>query len=85
VRLQDWVEGEGSDQSRHRCLVRWVIKRRIQDRNLVHQWLNGYTDDAGRHKKGWNEMHVGSILERDVRIQWGRGNRGNYGDWRENE
>jgi hypothetical protein len=67
----------------HRCLVRWVIRRRVQDRVATHKWLQGHTDNTGKHHKGWNEMHPGSRLEQDVRDQWLLGNRGEIGDWRE--
>ena len=60
-------EGQGEDEHRHRCLVRHVIRMRMQDRQRAHAWLNGGTDATGRNHKGWNELHPGSILERDVR------------------
>lgn len=75
-------EGEGDDELRHRCLVRWVIKRRIQDRDAAYRWLKGYVDDAGRYHKGWNELHPWSKLEQDVREQWAKGNCGTNGEWR---
>ena len=64
-KFKNWKEGEGEDQDRHRHLVRWVIRRRIKDRDQTHKWL-----------EGWNEKHPGSILERDVIDQWAKGNRG---------
>ena len=63
--LADWVEGEGTDQSRHRHLVRFVIRMRLRDRNHAHEWI-----------KKWNLLHPGSRLESDVVEQWIRGNRG---------
>ena len=75
-------EGEGADEHRHRCLVRWVIKKRIEDRDAAYRWLNGYHDNTGKHHKGWNELHPNSRLERDVRDQWAKGNRGNDGEWK---
>ena len=54
----------------------------MQDRQRAHAWLNGGTDATGRSHKGWNELHPGSILERDVRDQWSKGNRGKDGDWK---
>ena len=66
----------------HRCLVRWVIQRRIQDRDAAHRWLHGHTDRVGRNHKGWNELHPESRLEQDVRDQWIKGNRGNKGEWK---
>ena len=67
---------------RHRCLVRWVIKLRIQDRNHAHRWLNGYHDDRGRFVKGWNDLHPESRLKQDVVDQWNKGNRGDEGEWK---
>jgi len=64
-------EGEGVDQHRHRCLVRWVIKKRIEDRASALEWL-----------RGWEGAHPGSVLGRDVLEQWARGNRGAAGEWR---
>lgn len=81
-KYRNWKEGEGEDEHRHRCLVRWVIQKRIQDRDGAHRWLKGYFDDTGRYIKGWNDLHPQSRLEQDVREQWNRGNRGNYGEWK---
>lgn len=66
----------------HRCLVRWVIKMRIKDRDGAYRWLRGYSDSTGRWKKGWNDLHPKSTLEDDVRDQWNKGNRGEHGDWK---
>ena len=66
----------------HRCLVRWVIKMRIKDRDGAYRWLRGYSDSTGRWKKGWNDLHPESTLEKDVRDQWNKGNRGEHGDWK---
>jgi hypothetical protein len=65
-------EGEGADERRHRCLVRWVIRRRLEDRDAAHQWL-----------ERWGRLHPRSRLARDVREQWERGNRGADGEWRD--
>jgi hypothetical protein len=70
-KYKNWKEGEGEDQDRHRHLVRWVIRRRIEDRDRAHKWL-----------QEWNEKHSGSILERDVVEQWKKGNRGQQGEWK---
>ena len=66
----------------YRCLVRWVIKTRTQDRDSAHRWFTGYRDDMGKWHKGWNDLHPESNLEQDVREQWAKGNRGNYGEWK---
>lgn len=70
-KLLSWKEGEGEDQARHRSLVAWVIRMRLNDRDKAVRWL-----------KGWNDKHPGSILERDVLSQWHKGNRGQPGDWK---
>ena len=66
----------------YRCLVREVIKMRVKDRDGAYRWLRGYSDNTGRWKKGWNELHPESKLEDDVRDQWSKGNRGNEGEWK---
>ena len=84
--LATWIlneEGQADDEHRHRCLVRWLIKKRLQNRDDAHVWLNGYADDRGRHQKGWNELHPQSSLEADVRIEWSLGNRGEPNEWRQ--
>ena len=75
-------EGEGEDEHRHRCLVRHVITMRIENRDSAHRWLHGYSDESGKYRKGWNELHPKSRLEEDVRDQWAKGNRGNKGEWK---
>lgn len=79
------IEGEGADEHRHRCLVREVIRRRVQDRGAAHRFLYGYRDDAGKYHKGWNEIHPKSRLDQDVRLEWSLGNRGEDGDWRQDK
>ena len=66
----------GDDEHRHRCLVRWLIKKRMNNRDAAHKWLYGYTDENGKFRKGWNGLHTDSILERDSIDQFNRGNRG---------
>lgn len=56
----------------YQCLVRDVIKKRIKDRNIAHDFLNG-----------WEEKHKNSTLREDVMNQWLKGNRGNMGEWYE--
>jgi len=83
--LATWIlneEGQADDEHRHRCLVRWLIKKRIQNRDDAYIWLNGEVDDRGRHQKGWNELHPKSRLEADVREQWTKGNQGTEGEWK---
>lgn len=76
------TEGVGDDEERHRCLVRWVIRKRIEDRDGAHRWLRGYVDSNGRRHKGWNDLHPKSRLEEDVLRQWSLGNKGKEGDWK---
>ena len=65
-------EGEGGDTYRHQCLVRWVIRKRINDRQGAFEWL-----------EKWDQMHKGSRLRKDVYDQWKWGNRGEHPDWRD--
>ena len=62
---------------KHECLVRWLIKYRMKNREAAYLWLKG--DGI---KKGFMQMHPGSTLEQDVKGQWAKGNRGKEGDWR---
>ena len=62
----DW-----SEEYRHQCLVRYVIKMRRTDRKAALAFLNR-----------WEQKHNNTKLEDDVRIQWSRGNRGVHNDWR---
>jgi hypothetical protein len=55
---------------------------RLKNRDSAYRWLNGYVDELGRRKKGWNELHPKSRLEADVRDQWAKGNRGTEGEWK---
>jgi hypothetical protein len=56
---------------KHQCLVRWLIQYRIKDKAAAHLWLEAF--------KKTNPM---STLERDVKYQWSKGNRGKKGDWK---
>ena len=56
-------------KDRHQCLVRWVILRRIQDRDAAHAFLFK-----------WEEKHKDS-LRQDVTDQWNKGNRGRDDEW----
>ena len=55
---------------------------RMIDRQQAYVWLNGGIDKTGKRFKGWNELHPESILERDIREQWAKGNRGEDGEWK---
>lgn len=56
-----------SSEYLHQCLVRWVIRYRIENRQAAIEWLNKRKDPE---------------LADQVREQWAKGNRGNWGDWR---
>ena len=63
-----------SEEYRHQCEVRTVIRWRREDRNKAHEYL-----EAVKKKR---KEEAGQHLERDVRDQWSKGNRGAEGDWR---
>lgn len=65
-------EGQGPDEFRHKCAVRYVINMRKEDRTKAMRFLNN-----------WEEKHPGSRLRNDVTVQWAKGNRGHEGDWRD--
>ena len=72
MRLRDvFKEGEGDDEHRHRCLVRWLIQVRLQDRDKAKQWI-----------QEWQQKHEESKLQQDVLEQWNKGNRGEQGCWK---
>jgi hypothetical protein len=54
----------------------------VTDREKAHGFLYGWTDESGNYIRGWNERRPKSILERDIRDQWKKGNRGENGDWK---
>jgi hypothetical protein len=60
-----------SDEYRHQCLVRYVIRWRIKNRKEALKFLND-----------WEKRHKDKRLDEDVRRQWFRGNRGKHNDWR---
>ena len=63
-----------SEQHRHRCEVRQVLKWRTQDRNKAIEYLS-----IVRNKRG---DRVAQLLEKDCREQWKLGNRGLNGEWK---
>jgi hypothetical protein len=79
------LKSEEEERYKYQCLVRHVIKMRIHNRDGAYKWLNGYTDSYGKYKKGWNELHPDSTLEKDVRAEWALGNRGEFGNWKQPE
>ena len=65
---------DNSEQHRHRCEVRQVLKWRTQDRNKAIEYLS-----IVRNKRG---DRVAQLLEKDCRTQWTLGNRGLNGEWK---
>jgi hypothetical protein len=60
-----------SEEYRHQCLVRYVIRWRLKNRTEALKFLND-----------WEKKHKDKRLDEDVRRQWFRGNRGKHNDWR---
>ena len=60
-----------SEEYRHQCLVRYVIRWRIKNRKEALKFL-----------ADWEKKHKDKRLDEDVRRQWFRGNRGKHNDWR---
>jgi hypothetical protein len=63
-----------SEQHRHRCEVRQILKWRTQDRNKAIEYLS-----IVRIKRG---DRTAQLLEKDCREQWTLGNRGLNGEWK---
>ena len=60
-----------SEEYRHQCLVRYVIRWRIKNRNEALAFISR-----------WMEKRPNDLLERDIYAQWKLGNRGVHDDWR---
>lgn len=60
------------EQERHRCEVRQVLRWRVEDRNKALGYLKLVRE---KRKEKANK------LELDCKEQWGRGNRGEKGEW----
>jgi hypothetical protein len=60
-----------SEEYRHQCLVRYVIRWRLKNRKEALKFL-----------ADWEKKHKDKRLDEDVRRQWFRGNRGKHNDWR---
>ena len=65
-------KGNCSKEFMYQCLVRDVIQKRMKDRTLAHEFLNG-----------WESNHKESKLREDVMDQWNKGNRGRKDEWYE--
>lgn len=66
-----------SEEYRHQCQVRSIIKMRLENRERALIELNG----DGKRWPGW-KVKSPKVYE-DVLKQWRLGNRGEKGDWRE--
>jgi hypothetical protein len=64
---------DNSEQHRHRCEVRQVLKWRTQDRNKAIEYLSLVIKKRGDR--------VAQLLEKDCREQWQLGSRGDDGIW----
>jgi hypothetical protein len=65
---------DNSEQHRHRCEVRQVLKWRTQDRNKAIEYLS-----IVRKKRG---DRAAQLLEKDSKDQWQLGNRGEDSQWK---
>ena len=65
---------DNSEQHRHRCEVRTILKWRTQDRNKAIEYLS-----IVRNKRG---DRVAQLLEKDCKTQWTLGNRGEDSQWK---
>ena len=65
---------DNSEQHRHRCEVRTILKWRTQDRNKAIEYLS-----IVRKKRG---DRAAQLLEKDCRDQWQLGNRGEDSQWK---
>ncbi len=65
---------DNSEQHRHRCEVRQVLKWRTQDRNKAIEYLS-----IVRNKRG---DRTAQLLEKDCKTQWTLGNRGEDSQWK---
>ena len=66
---------KSSEEYRHQCEVRQVLRWRAEDRSKAIDYLANV-----RQKRG---NTVADQLEKDCKEQWSKGNRGDKGDWRE--
>lgn len=64
-----------SEEFKHQCLVRSIIRRRVENRDQAHKDLYGDGKWPGWFKKN-------PRVAEDVLRQWKLGNRGEQGDWR---
>lgn len=63
-----------SEEFRHQCEVRTIIRWRMEDRDRALRYLDGVKQRRGEK--------AGERLDRDVREQWKLGNRGKENEWK---
>ena len=56
-------------KDKHQCLVRWVIAKRVENRDAALSFL-----------VKWEEKHKDS-LRQDVTDQWNKGSKGRDDEW----
>jgi hypothetical protein len=64
---------DNSEEHRHRCEVRTVLRWRVEDRNKAIEYIS-----LVRKRRGEKQA---DILEKNCREQWKLGNRGENEDW----
>lgn len=64
---------DNTEQYRHRCEVRTILRWRTEDRNKAIEYLS-----IVRNKRG---DRIAQLLEKDCREQWAKGSRGDEGIW----
>jgi hypothetical protein len=74
------LRGPSEEQRRHECEVReWIRRRAAMGPQDGKGWLAKVIQDIER-KRG---KKAAERLRNDIVGQWSRGNRGEFGDWRE--
>jgi len=63
-----------SEEYRHQCEVRWLLRKRVESRSEALNYLSKVRDRRGEE--------AAKALERDVRDQWSKGNRGEEASWK---
>ena len=63
-----------SEEYRHQCEVRQVLRWRTEDRDKALKYLS-----LVRKRRGDD---VATKLEQDCKVQWVAGNRGEWDDWK---
>jgi hypothetical protein len=69
---------DSSEENRHRCEVRFWIGRRVENGK---EWLRGTLEDIERRRG----RAAANRLRYDIAAEWAAGNRGEHGDWSQEE